>query len=110
MATILVLHWRRYQQSADMVAEHGADAARLTQHAPMICSHGMISTGTAKKCIFFKQSRLSVRQWIAFMYWWAHEYPVTDAALEAEKTAIQAYQYCWDICSWRLLNRDAKLM
>ena len=38
---------------------------------------------------------------------------MTDAAQEAEvdeKTAIQAYQYCQDICSWRLLNRDAPLM
>ena len=47
------------------------------------------------------------------MYWWAREYPVKDAADEAnvdEKTAIQAYQYCRDICSWRLLNHDAPLM
>ena len=38
---------------------------------------------------------------------------MTDAAQEAEvdkKTAIQAYQYCRDICSWRLLNRDAPSM
>ena len=40
-------------------------------------------------------------------------YPVSNAAQEAEvdeKTAIQIYQYCRDICSWRLLNRDAPLM
>ena len=44
------------------------------------------------------------------MYWWAREYPVKDAAEEAEvdeKTAIQAYQYCQ---SWRLLNHDSPLM
>ena len=38
---------------------------------------------------------------------------MTDAAQEAEvdeNTAIQAYIYCRDICSWRLLNRDAPLM
>ena len=40
------------------------------------------------------------------------EYPVTYAAEEAEvdrKTAIQAYQYCRDVCSWRLLNQDVPL-
>ena len=46
------------------------------------------------------------------MYWWARQYPVTDAAQEAkvENTAVQAYQYFRDICSWRLLNHDAPLM
>ena len=36
-----------------------------------------------------------------------------DAAEEAEvdeKTAIQIYQYCRDIWSWRLLNHDSPLM
>ena len=59
---------------------------------------------------FFDQSRLQLRQWIVLMYWWAREYPVKDAAEEAqadEKTAIQIYQYFRDICSWRLLSRDA---
>ena len=47
------------------------------------------------------------------MYWWARQYPVSDAAQEAEvdeKRAIQTYQYSCDICSWKLLNRDAPLM
>ena len=47
------------------------------------------------------------------MYWWARQYPVSDAAQEAEvdeKRAIQTYQYCRDICSWKLLNRDTPLM
>ena len=47
------------------------------------------------------------------MYWWAHQYPVTNAAQEAKvekNTAVQAYQYFRDICSWRLLNHDAPLM
>ena len=62
---------------------------------------------------FFDQSRLQLRQWIVLMYWWARQYPVSDAAEEAEvdeKTAIQIYQYCRDICSWRLLNHDSPLM
>ena len=47
------------------------------------------------------------------MYWWVHQYPVSDATQEVEverKTAVQVYQYLRDICSWRLLNRDAPLM
>ena len=62
---------------------------------------------------FFEQSRLQLRQWIVLMYWWAREYPVKDAAEEAEvdeKTAIQIYQYCRDLCSWRLLNHDSPMM
>ena len=62
---------------------------------------------------FFEQSRLQLRQWIVLVYWWAREYPVKDAAEEAEvdeKTAIQIYQYCRDLCSWRLLNHDSPMM
>ena len=47
------------------------------------------------------------------MHWWIRQYPVTDAAEEAkvtEKTAVQAYQYLRDICSWRLMNHDSPLM
>ena len=47
------------------------------------------------------------------MHWWCRQYPVTDASQEAEvteATGVQAYQYFRDICSWRLLNRDAPLM
>ena len=38
---------------------------------------------------------------------------MTDAAQEAkvtETTAVQAYQYFRDICSWRLINRDSPLL
>lgn len=50
---------------------------------------------------------------MVLMYWWACQYPVTDAAQEAKvekNTTVQAYQYFRDICSWRLLNHDAPLM
>ena len=53
---------------------------------------------------------LSLRQWVVLMYWWIRQYPVSDAAQEAEvqgKTAIQVYQYLRDICSWRLMSTDA---
>ena len=38
---------------------------------------------------------------------------MSDAAEEAdvtEATAVQAYQYFRDICSWRLLNHDSPMM
>ena len=42
-------------------------------------------------------------------------YPVIPMLLMQEakvekNTAVQAYQYFRDICSWRLLNHDAPLM
>ena len=43
------------------------------------------------------------------MYWWARQYPVTQAAAEAEtseKTATDVYQWLREICGWRLLNFD----
>jgi len=62
---------------------------------------------------FFAKSHLTLQQWMVLMYWWACQYPVTDAAQEArveKNTAVQAYQYFRDICSWRLLNHDAPLL
>ena len=59
---------------------------------------------------FLDKSKLSLRQW---MYWWIRQYPVSDAAQEAEvqeKTAIQVYQYLRDICSWHLTSMDAPLL
>ena len=51
---------------------------------------------------FFDKSKLSLWQWVVLMYWWICQYPVSDAAQEAEvgqKTAIQVYQYLRDMCS-----------
>ena len=41
------------------------------------------------------------------MYFWAREYPVGDAAEEAEvqeKTAIDIYQWLREVCSTRLIS------
>ena len=43
---------------------------------------------------FFSKSRLTLQKWMLLIYMWAREYPVTDAAEEAEvhqKTAIDGY-------------------
>ena len=62
---------------------------------------------------FFEKSHLTLQQWLVLMYRWCREYPVTDAAEEgkfSEKSAVQAYLYFRDICSWRILNRNSPLM
>ena len=44
---------------------------------------------------FFAKSRLSLRQWMIIIVWWAKEYPVLKAAREADtsdNTACQIYQ------------------
>ena len=33
---------------------------------------------------FFHKSHLPLQKWLVLMYWWAQEYPVSDAAMEAE--------------------------
>ena len=67
----------------------------------------------SEKGLFFSKSKLSLQQWLVVLHWWCRQYPVTDAAEEAnvsKVTAIQCYQYLRDMCSWRLQNRDAPLL
>ena len=45
---------------------------------------------------FFEKSKLTLQKWLILIYWWARQYPVTDAAEEAEvtkATAIQVLKY-----------------
>ena len=71
-----------------------------------------------KKCIsirdgsFFSKSRLPLQKWVILMYWWARNYPVTDAAQEAqvtEATACVVYQWLREVCTTRLLQTPIKL-
>ena len=53
------------------------------------------------------KSRLSLQKWVLLMYMWVRQYPVTDACEEAEvteHTAIDVYQWLWEVCSQTLLN------
>ena len=62
---------------------------------------------------FFSLSKLDLQQWLVLLYWWCRQYPVADAAEEVNVSwvsAIQAFQYIRDICSWRLTSVDAPLM
>ena len=61
---------------------------------------------------FFDKSRLTLQQWLILPYWWAREYPVTDAREEArvsKKMAIDAYQWLREICSQKLTQTTIKL-
>ena len=56
---------------------------------------------------FFSKSRLPLHKWMLLMYWWARQYPVTDASQEAEVdvgTAIDVYRWLREICSSKLLQ------
>lgn len=72
------------------------------------CKNGV----TIREGSFFKGSHLTLQKWLLLMYWWARQYPVTDAAEEAKvepNTASQAYQYLREVCTTKLLNTPIKL-
>ena len=61
---------------------------------------------------FFSKSRLPLKKWVLLMYWWARNYPVTDAASEAEVTEASAcavYQWLREVCTTRLLHTPIRL-
>ena len=71
-----------------------------------------------KKCIsirdesFFSKSRMPLQKWVVLMYWWARNYPVTDAAEEAEVTEASAcamYQWLREVCTTELLQTPIRL-
>ena len=62
---------------------------------------------TIREGSFFSKSRLTLQQWLLLIYWWAHQYPVTDAAKETnvdKGTACDVYRWLREVCSTRLLR------
>ena len=56
---------------------------------------------------FFSKSRLSLQKWFLMLWFWAREYPVTEAAVEAEigrPAAIDIYQWLREVCSTKLIQ------
>ena len=56
---------------------------------------------------FFSKSRLPLQRWLLMLYLWAREYPVSDAAEEAEissRVAIDIYQWLREVCTAKLLQ------
>ena len=52
---------------------------------------------------FFAKSRLTLQKWLVLMYFWAREYPVGDAAEEAQ-VQEKVYQWLCEVCSTRLIT------
>ena len=56
---------------------------------------------------FFSKSKLPLQKWLLMLYLWAREYPVSDAAEEAEissRVAIDIYQCLREVCTDILLQ------
>ena len=56
---------------------------------------------------FFSKSKLPLQKWLLMLYLWAREYPVSDAAEEAEissRVAIDIYQWLREVCTAKLLQ------
>ena len=62
---------------------------------------------TIREGSFFHKSNLTLQKWFVLMIWWAREYPVSDAAKEADVdrgTAIDVYRWLREVCSTKLLS------
>ena len=85
-----------------------------TLHHRWICTNWSCKkVASLRDSTFYSKSKITQQKTILLIHWWCREYPVSDAAQEAqveEKRAIQIYQYFRDICSWHLLHHDAPLM
>ena len=56
----------------------------------------------------FSKSKITLQKWMILLHFWVHQYPVRDAMKEAEvdrRTAIDVYQWLWEICSSSLIHR-----
>ena len=61
---------------------------------------------------FFTKSRLTLQKWMILLHYWVRQYPVTDAAEEAEvtkHTAIDVYQWLREVCSAKLVQQPIQL-
>ena len=61
---------------------------------------------------FFNRNKLRLQKWFILLYWWVHQYPVSDAAEEAKvgrNTAIDVYQWLREVCTTRLIGTTIKL-
>lgn len=61
---------------------------------------------------FFHKSKLTLQKWLVLLYWWVRDYPVSDAAQEAQvgrDTTINVYQWLREVCSTKLLSMPIRL-
>ena len=60
----------------------------------------------------FSKSRMPLKEWLVLIYWWSRNYPVTDAASEAEvseASACAVYKWLREVCTTRLLQSPIRL-
>jgi transposase-like protein len=61
---------------------------------------------------FFSKSKLTLQKWLILIFWWSHEFPVTDAKNAAEVdvgTAVDVYRWLREVCSTKLLGMTITL-
>ena len=61
---------------------------------------------------FFSRSRLTLQKWLMLLYFWVHDNPVIDVAVQVEVskgTAIDVYQWLREVCSTALLRTNIVL-
>lgn len=67
------------------------------------CKH----TKSIREGSFFSKSRLALQKWLLLLHYWSKEFPVKDAADDAEvhkNTACDTYRWLREVCSIRLLQ------
>ena len=66
-----------------------------------------VSTQYQEQTLFFSKLRFPLQTWLLMLSLWAREYPVSDAAEEAEissRVAIDIYQWLCEVCTAKLLQ------
>ena len=61
---------------------------------------------------FSSKSKLTLQKWLILIFWWLHEFPVTDAKTAAEiyvGTAVDVYRWLREVCSTKLLGMTITL-
>ena len=61
---------------------------------------------------FFAKSCIQLQKWLMMIWFWARDYPVTDAASDAEvshMTGCNIYQWLREVCSTSLLGTNIVL-
>ena len=89
----LVLHERPRRDVSDKYSWHRHPVQIPSEHQPQE--------------VFFAKSKLSLQKRLLMLHLWAREYPVSDAAEEAEillRVAVDIYQWLQDVCTNKLLQ------
>ena len=64
-------------------------------------------TKSIREGSFFTKSRLPLKKWLLLLHYWARQFPVKDAAEDAEvnkSTACNIYRWLREVCSTNLLQ------